>query len=280
MKPNIRIPWLGGILLLIYGGNAFSQDLPTLGIMDLAPREGVSKATSSVVTDFLFDSVYSYSSDQYRIIDRHMRDLLLEEHEFSETDICDDVSCALEVGKYLAADYMLIGSFAKLGNYYHVILKIANVSTTEIEASSKTKTSDLGNIEAAIDSGVLELLGKKPEKVARTDPSAHQLKEILKSKGNYLEAQQLPFEEKLRLYQLAKRRGGLWLGIAGASIVPLVGGFGWFLSDYLDNELNHSFGWGLTFAGAFSLFTVGLVRMTYYFDWQDFLDDDIPEAMR
>jgi hypothetical protein len=280
MKSMSRLLWLGGILFSIYVEPAFSEDLPTLGIMDLAAREGVSKANSSIITDFLFDSVYTYGNDQYRIIDRDVRDLLLEEHEFSQTDVCDAISCALEVGKYLAADYILIGSFAKLGNYYHIILKIANVRTTEIEASSKTKTASLDNIEDAIDSGVMELLGEKPEKFALTDPSAHQLKEILKSKVNYPEAQQLSLEEKLRLYQLAKNRTGLWGGVMLCSVGPLLGGFVWLLSDVSDRELNHSLGWGVTLSSGAILLLVSSIRMLYYLDWQDFLDDNIPAEMR
>lgn len=124
------------LLFLCVSVSTFGQKA-TLGIMDLAAREGVSAKEALIVTEFIFTAAYQYGAVKYRIIARSQRDELLAEYKFALSGLCDDTSCAVEIGKYLTAEYMIVGSFTKFGNKYYITLQLANVTTTSVEGSSR-----------------------------------------------------------------------------------------------------------------------------------------------
>ena len=128
-----------------------------LGIMDLTAKQGVSKGDADILTDFVFDAVYRFGRGHYKIIARDQRKTLLKELEFAASDLCDDIECALEVGKYLAADYMIVGSFMKFGRKYYVSLWMVNVNTTEVEGSTRYDADDYDGIAQIVDDSVKEL---------------------------------------------------------------------------------------------------------------------------
>jgi hypothetical protein len=137
-----------------------SPQSATLGILDVVPKKGVSLSDSSVLTDFLYDSVHKFASSKYRVIARDQREEILKEIEFSASDLCDEINCAIAVGKYLSADYMIIGSLARLDGSLYLILRLVNVSTTEITASNRVEMPSLSQIDSWVDYCVGGLFGK------------------------------------------------------------------------------------------------------------------------
>lgn len=127
----------------------------SIGVLDITPKQGVSEMEADIVTDFVYDALYRYSADRYMIISRQNREAILAEHEFSMSGFCDDTSCALEVGRYLAADYVIIGSFTKFGTKYYISLQLVDVNTTRVAGSAREGADDLDGIAAtAVDSCV------------------------------------------------------------------------------------------------------------------------------
>ena len=98
--------------------------------MDPAAREGVSENDALIITEFIF-TAYQYGSGKYRIIGRGQRDELLTEHKFALSGLYDEVSCAVEVGKYLATEFMIVGSFTKFGSKYYVTLQLVKTKTED-----------------------------------------------------------------------------------------------------------------------------------------------------
>ena len=84
--------------LLCFTNIAFSQNLPTLGIMDMVPAEGVSESGASILTEIVFDTVFELGGDRYNIIDSQNRDELLSEQQFALSDLSDELGSALEAG--------------------------------------------------------------------------------------------------------------------------------------------------------------------------------------
>ena len=148
------------IVFLAYLTLDLSPQSSTLGILDVVPKKGVSLSDSSILTDFLYDSVHKFASSKYRVIARDQREEILREIEFAASDLCDEVNCAIEVGKYLSADYMIIGSLARLDGSLYLILRLVNVSTTEITASNRVKIPSLSQIDLWVDYCVGKLFGK------------------------------------------------------------------------------------------------------------------------
>ena len=147
-------------LLLCTAHLIFSQQ--TVGVLDISPKQGVSSMEADIVTDFVYDALYRYGAGTYRIISRQNREAILTEHEFSLSGFCDDASCALEVGRYLSADYVVIGSFTKFGSKYYLSLQLVDVNTTEVSGSSREGADDLDGIAAvAVDACVAGVFGGK-----------------------------------------------------------------------------------------------------------------------
>ena len=104
-------------MLIILCLSAFNlQAQQTVGVLDITPKQGVSEMEADIVTDFVYDALYRLGVGRYLIISRQNREAILAEHEFALSCFCDDASCALEVGKYLSADYVILGSFTRFGS--------------------------------------------------------------------------------------------------------------------------------------------------------------------
>ncbi len=149
----------------------YAGDKNILGIMDLVAKEGVAQSDASILTDFVFDAVYKFGREKYTIIARGQRDYLLEEHEFSFTDLCDEVSCAIQAGKYLSADHVIVGSFTKFGSKFYVVVQIINVNTTEVGGSARRGATDYEGIEQSVNDCIQELFGFTAPEGIRVDRS-------------------------------------------------------------------------------------------------------------
>lgn len=267
------------LFLISFCNLVFSQELSTLGIMDVVPREGVSEASASIITDIFFDTVFNLGSNKYNIIDREMRDTLLLEHQFAISDLCDEVNCAIEAGKYLSADYMLISNFAKLGTYYYITSKIVNVNTALVESSSRAKTEDLDNIEEAINIGVSELLNvglPEMNELVIQKIDTERLKKILKLKPEDVYIDKIPKNDRISLYNRAKKSKINWFFIGTmsgcAAFLGAVFAISGILTDREEASGSEDFqGWiisgSIVFIGATPICLLGLVKSTRSQNW-------------
>ena len=275
--------FLVSLILVSFFNLAFSQDLDleTLGILDVVPQEGVSESGASIVTDIVFDTVFKLSSDRYNIIDRKMRDELLIEHQFAVSDLCDDVSCALEAGRYLSADYMLISSFAKLGSYYYVSFKIVNVTTTLVENTARAKTADLDNIEDIIYSSISELLNVEVGALITEERSTVDLREMLKNKPSFSYIKKIPIDDRILLYERSQEMHRLWNGVNILGAVAMMGGGTLLAINLLSDEPRAGFtvaGIGVAGAGL-TLSILGIIKSRHYSGWSSKLEPYLPEEV-
>ena len=131
----------------------------TIGVLDISAKQGVSEMEADIVTDFVYDALYSYSNEKYDIISRQNREAILDEHKFSLSGLCDDTKCAIEVGRYLSADFVIIGTFTKFGSKYYLSLQMVDVNTTVVTGSSRNGANNLDVIaESVVDKCVSEIL--------------------------------------------------------------------------------------------------------------------------
>ncbi len=152
---NTKRPVLALILLAFLSLTPALSAQKTVGVLDISPKTGVSAAEADIVTDFVYDALYRFGGGTYMIISRQNREAILAEHKFTLSGLCDDASCALEVGKYLAADYVIIGSFARFGSKYYLSLQLVDVNTTAVSGSSREGAETLDGIaDTAVDACV------------------------------------------------------------------------------------------------------------------------------
>ena len=276
--------FMAGVLFFCFTNIAFSQDLSTLGIMDVAPAEGVSESGASVLTDIVFDTVFELGSERYNIIDRQIRDELLSEQRFALSDLSDEVGSALEAGKYLSADYMLISSFAKLGSYYYVTFKIVNVSTSLVESSSRAKTENLDDIEDTIYTSISDLLNIEIEMLVTEEGSSEKLKKILKTKPSYVNINKIPVNERILLYERADELYRIWNGVNFAGAFTMLGAGTYLTIRLLTSDLNagapRGTGVAIGVIGAGAILSVlGIIKSRHYTGWKRKLGPYVPERI-
>jgi hypothetical protein len=68
-------------------------------------------------------------------------DRVLKEQGFQASGLCDGNECAVEVGRVLGIDRMVVGSIGKIGSMYIINVRMVDVSTGEILASVR-RTQD------------------------------------------------------------------------------------------------------------------------------------------
>ena len=125
-----------------------------LAVMTLDPI-GVSKNNSIVISERLTSRLISLK--KYTIIERTNVEKILKEQKFQYSG-CTDTQCAVEIGKVLNSNYVLIGSVSKLGSTYSIDCRIINVETSEaLSSASFTSKSSIDDLLNGIESIAIQL---------------------------------------------------------------------------------------------------------------------------
>lgn len=128
--------------------------LPNLAVMRLESSR-LDTSDLEVLRDAL--TVELQNSGRVRVMERSQMNAILAEQGFQKTGACDASECAVEVGRILAVDRMVLGSAGKLGETWSVTLRLVNVETGEVAASVRDSRS--GSIEVLLSQSVPKLAG-------------------------------------------------------------------------------------------------------------------------
>lgn len=145
MKKVLLILLLSSIL--ISGISSQEESKPIVAILDLF-GDGGSKAETKAITNLLISSIYE--TDLVSVIDRNQREEILSEIMFSLSG-CADESCAIEVGKMLAADIMIIGTLDSIGSRLSVDLKAIDVASSKLVGTFNKLFESIDEIVDSID---------------------------------------------------------------------------------------------------------------------------------
>lgn len=126
--------------------------LPNLAVMRLESSR-LDTSDLEVLRDAL--TVELQNSGRVRVMERSQMNAILSEQGFQKTGSCDASECAVEVGRILAVDRMVLGSAGKLGETWSVTLRLVNVETGEVAASVRDSRS--GSIEVLLSQSVPKL---------------------------------------------------------------------------------------------------------------------------
>lgn len=132
--------------------NSTEARLPNLAVMRLESSR-LDTADLEVLRDAL--TVELQNSGRVRVMERSQMNSILSEQGFQKSGSCDASDCAVEVGRILAVDRMVLGSAGKLGETWSVTLRLVNVETGEVAASVRDSRS--GTIEVLLSQSVPKL---------------------------------------------------------------------------------------------------------------------------
>lgn len=116
-----------------------------IAVLDLRDLTGAAPTVVAAVTEAMRVSLGK--SGWYNMLARDEMDRILkEQHLPSGSDGCDTTACAVEYGQALSVEKIVIGSLARVGGTYQVVVKLVNVPKGEcerIESARRTGTEDV-----------------------------------------------------------------------------------------------------------------------------------------
>ena len=146
----------------------------TFAVLDLEAN-GVSQVEARTLSDRLRHQISeivtskqyisSQEKDQYMIFERAQIDMIFEQFEIQNIGCVSD-SCAIEFGKMLQVDRVVIGRVSRIGNTYSISARIIDVETAKTINSSYRDYK--GTIDGMLSSSIIEisyeLMGVKRKK--------------------------------------------------------------------------------------------------------------------
>jgi len=152
-------------------GKGEKKSLPKLAVLELKPGPGVPKTVTRILSDLIRTGIVK--SRLFVVIDRDSIAVIMKEQAFQQSG-CTETSCAIQIGRLLAADKMLIGTVNRAGKKFIINGNIVDVGKGKIDFAEFGAFNSVGEIEkgaeeysrriAARISGVDEdsLIKKKP----------------------------------------------------------------------------------------------------------------------
>ncbi|MBN2051561.1 MAG: PEGA domain-containing protein [Spirochaetales bacterium] len=115
-----------------------AQDAPRVAVLSFNPV-GVSEAEAQILTNLFETAVVNTGA--FDVIEQSQAGTILDAQEYSLSG-CTDETCAVEIGKLLAAENIILGTVSKLGAKYIVTAKIIDVTSGKnIKADSVEGTA-------------------------------------------------------------------------------------------------------------------------------------------
>ena len=151
---------------------AAENEVFTIGIINLDAK-GVSQVEAAVLSDKLRSHITQLvKSDEYRrlegkdhyeVVERENMDKIFEQFDVQNTGCVSD-SCAIEFGKMLQADRILLGTIGKVGNTYSVSTRIIDIESSKTVATADRQHQ--GSIDEVMSTVIVEvgndlMLGRK-----------------------------------------------------------------------------------------------------------------------
>ncbi|MEN9355792.1 MAG: hypothetical protein RL318_3117 [Fibrobacterota bacterium] len=136
------------------------EKLPQVAIMPLESK-GVSAQEADLVTDALASRLQQ--SGKFSVMERSQVNQILKEQSFQNSGACDNSGCAVEMGKLLSVDRIVVGSVGKIGDAWALNLRLVKVQTGEVmkSASGKQKGKLADAQESLVKDVAAELTGQK-----------------------------------------------------------------------------------------------------------------------
>lgn len=110
------------------------SNLPLLAVMSPA-WQGVDSSTALLVSDALADELMR--TGKVRVMERDQMHRILKEQDFQQNGSCDGSECAVEVGRLLSIDNIVVGTIGRLGSSYTISMRLVKVESGEIIGSSR-----------------------------------------------------------------------------------------------------------------------------------------------
>jgi len=142
-RPRIKILWLATLLCSVV--NVFALDKKPLVAISPLEAKKVDAEEVDLITEALAGELQN--SGAFRVMERGQMDRILKEQGFQASGACEGSECAVEVGKMLGIDRIVVGSVGKIGTLFIINTRMVDIATGEILASvRRTKDGELKDV--------------------------------------------------------------------------------------------------------------------------------------
>ena len=147
------------IVFLFLATTTNASEKMTLAVMDLTTQEGASISEAVGISDLLRTEFIN--SGRFNIVERKQIDTILAEQKLQNTG-CTTDECTVELGRLLNVNAIVIGSLTKIGNKYHIAIRLVNVEKGTTTAAHSKEVFNLEDISYSIKPLIAEFIYKIP----------------------------------------------------------------------------------------------------------------------
>ncbi|MDH7605952.1 MAG: CsgG/HfaB family protein [Melioribacter sp.] len=152
-----------GAVFFILSYSAFTQSIQEVAAVLPIKCSGFDNVNlSDVITELTQDAFIKYSN--YKIVEKSQVNKILNEQGFQISGITEN---AVEAGKLLAANKVVVGSLVKLGNELTLSLRLVDIQSGEVlkseKKSARIEIEDINNV--LIDPTVQILVSERPKSI-------------------------------------------------------------------------------------------------------------------
>lgn len=133
---------------------SFGKD--KIAVMSLEAKS-VSGDTVALITDILRNNLFDIG--EYVVIERSFIDKVLKEQSLQKTG-CTTTECAIEVGRILNAQQIVVGAVGKIGDNYIINVRLVDVESSEITATASEECNSVSELASACKRAAYKLSNK------------------------------------------------------------------------------------------------------------------------
>ena len=132
-------------------------DLEATGISESEARSLSNNMRIQITRVINSDEFKKTSAVMYTVVERSQMDKIFEQFEIQDTG-CTDLSCAVEFGKMLSVERIIIGSVGLVGETYTINISIVDVETAKILNVADYRLR--GAIDRLLDEGIPNVINE------------------------------------------------------------------------------------------------------------------------
>jgi len=153
-----RIACFATCLMFLATGTGYAAEKKTIAILDfesIGSEEYLGKAVAEIIRTELVET------RKFRVVERAQIKKALSEQELQTSGAIDDES-AVQIGKLLGADLIIVGSVVKIGTSYTINSRLIDVQTGEVQLGRNVTGNDLNLLTGMSRNLIGDLFGAKP----------------------------------------------------------------------------------------------------------------------
>lgn len=194
--------WMISILACSGAVCSAQTRLPLVAVMPFASRSVDAEALDGIGAALSSELL---RTGRMRVLERDQVDAILREQSFQASGSCEGGECAVELGRLLSVDQMIVGSIAKVGETYSVTARQVRVGSGEVIRSVTHNTR------ARVDAILTDIVPRIARELAETPDAVSDAAPIAKAST--------PDSPSPRPAEAAGGHRSVWPWIAGGTVL-------------------------------------------------------------